>query len=150
VSHLIAGVCVHSGTPALEPCWSALKSGDDEADAAVMMEMASRLSATTEVGLKNPGVSSMHMLYNSDSYAVVQIELAADENGPARHNVALTRGGYEIVDKFARKEIFIEGALAETFKEGVEALIESSPSVEEFDAYLERYAGMAQQPVVMH
>jgi hypothetical protein len=28
--------------------------------------------------------------------------------------------------------------------------IESSPSVEEFDAYLERFAGMAQQPVVMH
>ena len=40
--------------------------------------------------------------------------------------------------------------MAEQFKEGVEALIESSPSVEEFDAYLERYAGMAQQPVVMH
>lgn len=92
----------------------------------------------------------MHMLYNSDSYAVVQIELSADEHGPTRHNAALTRGGYEIVDKFARKEIFIEGALAETFKEGVEALIESSPSIEEFDAYLERYAGMAQQPVVMH
>ena len=92
----------------------------------------------------------MQMLYNSDSYAVVQIELVADEHGPARHSAALTRGGYEIVDKFARKEIFIEGALAETFKEGVEALIESSPSVEEFDAYLERYAGMAQQPVVMH
>jgi hypothetical protein len=115
-----------------------------------MMEMASRLTAMTEDGLKDPGVSSMHMLYNSDSYAVVQIELAAEEPGPVRHHTALTRGGYEIVDKFARKEIFIEGALAESFKEGVEALIESSPSVEEFDAYLERYAGMAQQPVVMH
>jgi len=92
----------------------------------------------------------MQMLYNSDSHTVVQIELAADEHGPVRHSGALTRGGYEIVDKFARKEIFIEGALAETFKEGVEALIESSPSIEEFDAYLERYAGMAQQPVVMH
>jgi hypothetical protein len=93
----------------------------------------------------------MHMLYNSDSYAVVQIELPAQGPGPERSQAeALTRGGYEIVDKFARKEIFIEGALAQTFKEGVEALIESSPSIEEFDAYLERYAGMAQQPVVMH
>lgn len=99
----------------------------------------------------------MHMLYNSDSYAVVQIEMLGQDQ-PERDAVAvaqeamptLTRGGYEIVDKFARKEIFIEGALAEQFKEGVEALIESSPSVEEFDAYLERYAGMAQQPVVMH
>ena len=91
----------------------------------------------------------MHMLYNSDNYAVVQIEMAAEQAG-LNLAQALTRGGYEIVDKFARKEIFIEGALAESFKEGVEALIESSPSIEEFDAYLERYAGMAQQPVVMH
>ena len=91
----------------------------------------------------------MHMLYNSDNYAVVQIDMAA-EQASLHLAQALTRGGYEIVDKFARKEIFIEGALAESFKEGVEALIESSPSIEEFDAYLERYAGMAQQPVVMH
>ncbi|NBD19292.1 DUF3567 family protein [Aquabacterium fontiphilum] len=90
----------------------------------------------------------MHMLYNSDSYAVVQIELPTGETVSAEP--ALTRGGYEIVDKFARKEIFIQGALAETFKQGVEELIENSPSVEEFDAYLERFAGMAQQPVVMH
>jgi hypothetical protein len=89
------------------------------------------------------------MLYNSDSYAVVQIDLPSEDPlWQAEH--ALTRGGYEIVDKFARKEIFIEGALAETFKQGVEELIENSPSVEEFDAYLEKYAGMANQPVVMH
>jgi hypothetical protein len=93
----------------------------------------------------------MHMLYNSDSYAVVQIELPAPDAAMMRASVpSLTRGGYEIVDKFARKELFIEGALAESFKEGVDALIETSPSVEEFDAYLERFAGMAQQPVVMH
>lgn len=129
----------------------ALKSGSDGADSAVIMELVQRLTALTEVGLKDSGVSAMHMLYNSDSYAVVQIELPAQGPGPERSPAeALTRGGYEIVDKFARKEIFIEGALAQTFKEGVEALIESSPSIEEFDAYLERYAGMAQQPVVMH
>ena len=94
----------------------------------------------------------MHMLYNSDSYAVVQIELPAAEHALSFGSSAssLTRGGYEIVDKFARKELFIEGALAESFKVGVEALIETSPSVEEFDAYLETFACMAQQPVVMH
>jgi len=92
----------------------------------------------------------MHMLYNSDSYAVVHIELPATDVLLVDPASSLKRGGYEIVDKFARKEMFIEGALAESFKEGVEALIETSPSVEEFDAYLERYAGMAQQPVVMH
>ncbi len=93
----------------------------------------------------------MHMLYNSDNYAVVQIELPSEpEDGGTHKAVPLTRGGYEIVDKFARKEFFIEGAMAESFKEGVEALIETAPSTEEFDAYLEQYAGMAQQPVVMH
>jgi len=92
----------------------------------------------------------MHMLYNSDNYAVVQIELEAEHLDRVAGDQTLTRGGYEIVDKFARKEIFIEGALAESFKEGVDALIESGPSIEEFDAYLERFAGMAQQPVVMH
>ncbi len=94
----------------------------------------------------------MHMLYNSDSYAVVQIDLPTSDVTLAQehHANSLTRGGYEIVDKFARKEMFIEGAMAESFKEGVDALIETSPSIEEFDAYLERFAGMAQQPVVMH
>lgn len=93
----------------------------------------------------------MHMLYNSDSYAVVQIDVAVLEPTLALDSCSsLTRGGYEIVDKFARKEMFIEGALAESFKVGVEALIETSPSIEEFDAYLEGFAGMAQQPVVMH
>ncbi len=92
----------------------------------------------------------MHMLYNSDNYAVVQIDLAPERAAGVSDAQALSRGGYEIVDKFARKELFIEGALAERFKEGVDALIESSPSIEEFDAYLELFAGLAQQPVVMH
>jgi hypothetical protein len=93
----------------------------------------------------------MQMLYNSDHYAVVQIQLAtmldSDEADAAPQ---LMRGGYEIVDKFARKEIYIEGALAQRFKEGVEALIETSPSVEEIDAYLEGYTQLAHHPVVMH
>jgi hypothetical protein len=94
----------------------------------------------------------MHMLYNSESFAVVLFEVAGDragEVGPERED-ALTHGGYEIVDKFARKEIFIQGALAESFKEGVEALIETRPSEEEIDAYIERFASLMQQPLVLH
>jgi hypothetical protein len=63
---------------------------------------------------------------------------------------ALTRGGYEIVDKSARKEIFIEGAMAASFKEGVEALIETSPSEEELDDYIGRFTALMQQPVILH
>ena len=90
----------------------------------------------------------MLMLYNSDNFAVVQIdvreELAARGDGP------LLGGGYEIVDKFARKEIFIDGALAEHFKQGVEALIRTDPTEEEMDTYVEGFAALAQQPVLLH
>ena len=95
----------------------------------------------------------MHMLYNSDSFVVVQFEMtgtSAPSSGQGSGSAALTHGGYEIVDKFARKEIFIEGALAQSFKEGVEALIESEPSEEEIDEYLGRFSSLMHQPVVLH
>ncbi len=94
----------------------------------------------------------MHMLYNSDSFAVVLFD-AFDEAAPEPGVVAgdtLQRGGYEIVDKFARKGIFIEGALAESFKQGVEAIIRTGPSEEELDDYIERFSALMQQPVVLH
>ena len=96
----------------------------------------------------------MHMLYNSDSFAVVQIDIdghaVAGSVAPAPGGEPLRHGGYEIVDKFARKEIFLQGAMAESFKEGVEALIETRPSEEEMDDYLGRFASLMQQPVVLH
>ena len=61
----------------------------------------------------------MHLLYQSDSYIVVRFEVPTPQEAPAG---SLSRGGFEIVDKFARKEIFIEGALAQQFQEGVDAL----------------------------
>jgi hypothetical protein len=89
----------------------------------------------------------MQMLYNSDNFVVVQFDVpGADDTHPE----SLRRGGYEIVDKFARKEIFIEGAMAESFKEGVAALIETSPSEEEIDDYIERYTSLMQQPLILH
>lgn len=87
----------------------------------------------------------MQMLYNSDSFAVLQVEFgsAEDEGVP--------RGGYEIVDKFARKGIFIEGAVAQGFKDGVQALIEGgAPSQEVLDDYIAAYTTLAQQPVHLH
>lgn len=89
----------------------------------------------------------MQMLYNSDSFVVVQFD--RPEDNAASHET-LSRGGYEIVDKFARKEIFIEGAMAESFEQGVSALIETSPSEEEIDDYIGRYASLMQHPLVSH
>lgn len=86
----------------------------------------------------------MQLLYHSDSFVVVHFDVPGEAPG------GLGRGGYEIVDKFARKEIFLEGMLAESFKAGVEQLAEQEPSVEEFDAYIARFSALAQQPVLMH
>ena len=90
----------------------------------------------------------MNMLYNSDNYTVVQF-VVPDETGPETAPVP-ARGGYEIVDKFARKEIFIEGALAESFKAGVQELIEATPTEEAIDEFIGRYVPLMHQPLVMH
>jgi hypothetical protein len=97
----------------------------------------------------------MHMLYNSSSFIVVQFEVQVSDPRPgellkAYPELQLHRGGFEIVDKFARREIFIEGALAQQFQDGVEALIEQDPSEEDLDDFIEHYAQMGHQPVVMH
>lgn len=96
----------------------------------------------------------MQMLYNSDSFTVVLFDIeghaASGSSALAAGDEPLRHGGYEIVDKFARKEIFLQGAMAETFKVGVEALIETQPSEEEIDDYIERFASLMQQPVVLH
>ena len=81
----------------------------------------------------------MQMIYNSPNYCVVEFK---DDGGE--------RGGFEIMDKAARREIFLEGALAQSFREGVEALIRSQPTPEEIDDYIGRYTELAQHPVVLH
>ncbi|MBC7942640.1 MAG: DUF3567 domain-containing protein [Chitinophagaceae bacterium] len=104
----------------------------------------------------------MQMLYNSASFVVVLFDVpvpatALDPVFPAspvstvgEGMPALSRGGYEIVDKLARKEIFIEGALAERFKLGVQSLVESGPTEEKLDEFIAGFTGMAQQAVVLH
>ncbi|MES2960293.1 MAG: DUF3567 domain-containing protein [Pseudomonadota bacterium] len=88
----------------------------------------------------------MLMLYNSDSYAVVQFDLGDEAGGGDKP----ARGGYEIVDKFARKEIFLEGVAALQFKAAVDALVETGPSEEQLDELIGRYGALAQQPLVLH
>ena len=88
----------------------------------------------------------MHMLYQSDSFVVVRFDVpAADGDGAAP-----ARGGYEIVDRHARREIFLDGLLAEHFQQGVQALVDSNPTEEAFDEFIGRYSALAQQPVSFH
>ena len=90
----------------------------------------------------------MQMLYNSNQFVVVAFEVPAVEasDGPS----APARGGYEIVDKFARKEIYIEGALAARFQQGVQALVQQGPNEDALDEFIGGFTAMAQQPVLLH
>jgi len=87
----------------------------------------------------------MQMLYNSDHYVVVEFDLGVDapEGGDGK-------GGYEIVDKFSRRGIFLNGAVADGFKAGVDALVERDPTEEELDDFIAGYTLLAQQPVILH
>lgn len=87
----------------------------------------------------------MQMLYNSDSYVVVQFMVPAAEEGSAAG-----RGGFEIVDKLARKEIFIEGAVAESFQRGVQSLVQQGPNEEAIDDFIAGFTALAQQSVMLH
>jgi hypothetical protein len=89
----------------------------------------------------------MQMIYDSEVYAVLQfVAPTTDDQAPLR-----VRGGYEIVDKSARREIFLQGALADRFREGVEALVrEGVRSPETFDDYIARFSGLAQHPLALH
>ena len=99
----------------------------------------------------------MQMLYNSDSFVVVQFlpnaPAGADSGtgASADAGAAVARvGGYEIVDKLAGKEIYLQGAVAESFQRGVEALVQQGPREEDLDAFIAGFTVLAQQPVVLH
>jgi Protein of unknown function (DUF3567) len=74
----------------------------------------------------------MQMIYNSPNYCVVEFK---DAEGHA--------GGYEIMDKSSRRELFLGGILAETFRVNVAELIQGEPSIEEVE-------GLMQQPLTLH
>jgi hypothetical protein len=92
----------------------------------------------------------MQMLYNSDQFAVVQIDLDPGRPAIAADTGTPQAGGYEIVDKWARKEIFLGGELAARFREQVDALVKTQPSADEVDAFLGSYTGWMHQPLVLH
>ena len=89
----------------------------------------------------------MQTLYNSASFTVVAFEIQAPDEAIAQ---PASRGGYEIVDKSTRKEIFIQGAVAASFQQGVQALVAQGPDEETLDAYIAGFAQLAHQPVVLH
>ncbi|MDR7379935.1 hypothetical protein J2X19_004631 [Rhodoferax ferrireducens] len=97
----------------------------------------------------------MNTLYDSESFVVVHMQPNADleallpqmDTAPAP---TLERHGFEIVDKRSGKEVYLDGSWAELFQRHIAAWQQNTPTQEEVEDTLEQYAGLAQNPVVIH
>lgn len=117
----------------------------------------------------------MQMLYDSDSFVVVHLQAEPQEHASAQDAVQvamqgisldgmeqtsakrdaqpeyrLARHGFEIVDKRSGKEVYLDGSWAELFQQQITAWQVKTPTQDEVEETLERYAQLAQNPVVMH
>jgi hypothetical protein len=107
----------------------------------------------------------MNTLYDSETFAVVHMQPNAVEGevadiqhmstgrpiAPGRATAPyMQRHGFEIVDKRSGKEVYLDGSWAELFQQHISAWQQNTPSQEEVEDTLERYAELAQNPVVVH
>ena len=104
----------------------------------------------------NQTAAGMHTLYDSDDFIVVHMQshaaINAADTAPlhGRDHLALARHGFEIVDKRSGKEVYLDGSWAEMFQKQIVAWQLDAPSEEEVEETLDRYTGLAQQPVIVH
>ena len=96
----------------------------------------------------------MQMLYDSDSFVVVHIlpETLEPPGGDAQQPQVpqLPRHGFEIVDKRSGKEVYLDGSWAEMFQQQILAWQRDTPTLVVVEAALDRYTGLAQNPVIVH
>jgi hypothetical protein len=91
------------------------------------------------------------MIYDSDAFSVFQLEWAGAVAAPKTASFDDTRhGGFEIVDKFARKEIFIEGVVADGFRLRVQSLMAGSPTTDDIDHFLDGFSALSRQNLHAH
>lgn len=97
----------------------------------------------------------MQMLYDSDTFAVVQIHANAEEDNASLEGVKpappqLARHGFEIVDKRSGKEVYLDGSWAEFFQQRLNVWQQKAPTQEEVEDMLEGYAELAHTTVSVH
>ena len=93
----------------------------------------------------------MQMLYDSESFAVMQIHAnAPEEFAPAPAVPQLARHGFEIVDKRSGKEVYLDGSWAVMFQQRLSAWAQNAPTQEEIEDTLEGYSGLANTPISLH
>ena len=111
----------------------------------------------------------MQMLYDSESFVVVHMlpdvleiidtaDAAVDAEGAEGAEGVekpepvpqLARHGFQSVDKRSGKELYLDGSWAEMFQQKILAWQREAPTQEEVEDTLDRYTGLAQNPVVVH
>ena len=93
----------------------------------------------------------MQLLYDSESFVVVQIHANAPEASASPPLVPqMARHGFEIVDKRSGKEVYLDGSWAEMFQLRLSAWEKDTPTQEEVEDTLESYSGLANTPVLLH
>lgn len=88
----------------------------------------------------------MSMLYDSESYVVVQMD--ANEVPPGQPKRP-GRPGFEVVDKKACKSVYLDGDLADLFVGYIHEWQERTPAQEEVEEVLAGFATIAQIPLVI-
>jgi hypothetical protein len=85
----------------------------------------------------------MQTIYNSPLFCVVEFTgFGTEGQHPA--------GGFEIMDKTLRREIFLGGRDAARFRTSVQELIASKRSAEDLDDFLAAYTGVMTTPLALH
>ena len=97
----------------------------------------------------------MHTLYDSDAFTVTHLLAAADTASDAEaqgddSKPVLMRHGFEIVDKRAGKEIYLDGSWAELFQQRLAEWQRNTPTQEELEDTLAQYAELATLPLYVH
>ena len=93
----------------------------------------------------------MQMLYDSESFVVVHmVPDTAEDDSTGVEVPQLARHGFEIVDKRSGKEVYLDGSWAEMFQAIILDWQRNTPTQEEVEDMLDSYAGLAQNPVVVH
>ncbi len=95
----------------------------------------------------------MHTLYDSDTYLVNHLLPAEQDEAPegeAGTPPTLLRHGFEIVDKQAGRQVYLDGSWAELFQQRLLQWQRTTPTQDEVEDTLSQYAGLASVPLYLH
>ena len=107
----------------------------------------------------------MHTLYDSETFCVTHMLANAVEleeraltaaakaetvGGQTKPVPTMARHGFEIIDKRVGKEVYLDGSWAELFQQQIVAWQARPPTQEEVEDTLDGYAGLAQNPILVH